>query len=164
MVAGPFDEGPDITERTSVTEDMMLNAAFRTSCEQPGFTMVRTWGDTRNLTSQFASNMTSSVQAPGAQNEAQWRNGDYLIEINLQLLNTAHVILIFNAQTYRPGISTRTVKLERPWVSVNIIHQKFSRILPQKSAWHRKKYPKLLSGLYIRIMSHLEHIQAQADK
>lgn len=38
----PF-EGDDITERMSVTDDMALRAALRRSCEQPGFTMLRTY-------------------------------------------------------------------------------------------------------------------------
>lgn len=31
-----------MTERTSATDDMALKAAFKISCEQPGFTMLRT--------------------------------------------------------------------------------------------------------------------------
>jgi hypothetical protein len=36
-------EGEANADRMSVTEAMTLKAAFRTSCEHPGFTMVRTW-------------------------------------------------------------------------------------------------------------------------
>lgn len=48
-----MDEGDAITERTSVTEAITLKAALRTSCEHPGFTMVRTWEEKTNSISEF---------------------------------------------------------------------------------------------------------------
>lgn len=39
----PLLAGDATTERMFVTAAMALNAAFRTSCEHPGFTIVRTW-------------------------------------------------------------------------------------------------------------------------
>lgn len=137
----PFDEGADITVRTSVTEDMMLSAAFTTCCKQPGFTMARTYlGEHENFVSE---NHKSYEQFTTSSNSiTDWKiyeandhgNMKYPIEIYLQFLDTAHVVLVFDAQTYWLGIGTRTIKLERSGVSVDIIHQEFGCILPQQSA------------------------------
>jgi hypothetical protein len=42
MVAWPLKEGEDMMVSISVTEAMALNAAFRTSWEHPGFTILLT--------------------------------------------------------------------------------------------------------------------------
>ena len=50
-------DGEDITERMSVTEAMALKAALRTSCEHPGFTMVRTWKGRQKIIRKEEYNM-----------------------------------------------------------------------------------------------------------
>ena len=54
-------DGEDITERMSVTEAMALKAALRTSCEHPGFTMVRTWKRRQKIIRKEEYNMTQII-------------------------------------------------------------------------------------------------------
>lgn len=56
----------------------------------------------------------------------------YLVKIFLQLLDTTHVVLVFNTQGHSLRVSTRTIKLKGSWVSVDIIQQKLCCILSQQ--------------------------------
>lgn len=47
-----------------------------------------------------------------------------LIQILLKQFNSAHVVLVFDAQRNRLCISTRPFKLDWPWVSIYVVHQK----------------------------------------
>lgn len=62
------------------------------------------------------------------------RNRKHLVKILLQFLDAAHVILVFNAKSHNLRISTRTIKLKRSRVSVNVLHQKLCCIFSQQPA------------------------------
>lgn len=61
-----------------------------------------------------------------------FREGQNLVEVFLQFLYPAHVILIFDTQSNRLGIGTRAIELKRTWVSVYVVQQKFGCVLPQQ--------------------------------
>lgn len=58
----------------------------------------------------------------------------HLVKILLQFLNTAHVIPVFNTQSYSLSICTRTIKLNGSRISVEVVQQESCCILSQEPA------------------------------